>query len=313
MDKLLVAGIDTILGANLAAWLAQRFQVVGLSWGEPLSIAGCETATCEADSTDAPRKWIAAERPQWVVYCGPGAHSTWNLPAAPPPHADSVPVAGAWARAAQEFGCEFTVISSDAVFTGPWMFHRENGVCHCESTPARILRMIEKEATDVNPQTLLVRTNVFGFAPTSESSGLVETVLNAVTEGQSLALDCMRYATPILAADFAEILDRAYQAKLRGLHHLSGGERINPFRFACLLADQFGLPMSSLEAIETPLEQRRDFGAGETSLQSRRIRKALEVSLPLVREGLARLYEQHVSGYRDRFGALEPALAERVA
>jgi dTDP-4-dehydrorhamnose reductase len=313
VDKLLVAGIDTILGANLAAWLAQRYQVVGLSWSNSLAIAGCETAACERDSTDAARKWIASERPQWVVYCGPGAHSAWNVSATSAPHPESVHVAGTWARAAQEFGCEFTVISSDAVFTGPWMFHRENGTCFCESTPARILRMIEKEVTDVYPNTLLIRSNVFGFAPTPETAGMVETVLHAVTEGQPLALDCMRYATPILATDFAEILDRAYQSKLRGLHHLSGSERINPFRFACLLADQFGLPMSSLDAIETPLENRREFGAGETSLQSRRIRKALDVSLPLVREGLSRLYEQHVSGYLDRFGALEPLLAERVA
>ena len=140
MDKLLVAGVDTVLGANLAAWLAQRFQVIGLSWSDPQSIAGCTTAVCEPGSSDAARKWIAAERPQWVVYCGPGAKSSWDLPAAVP-HPECVQIAGTWAKAAQEFGCEFTLISSDAVFTGPWMFHRESSECWCESSPARILRM----------------------------------------------------------------------------------------------------------------------------------------------------------------------------
>lgn len=313
MEKLLVAGIDTIVGANLAAWLAQRFQVIGLSWADSLSIAGCETASCDPASTDAARTWIAAERPNWVVYCGPGAQSTWNLPEPPAPHPESVHVAGTWARAAQEFNAEFTVISSDAVFTGPWMFHRESAATFCDSSPAKILRMIEREVTEVNPNTLLVRTNVYGWSPSPANPGLVETVLNAVQDARPLALDCMRYATPILATDFADVLDRAYFHKLRGLHHLAGGERINPFRFACLLADQFGMSMSSLEALETSLEARHEFGQGETSLQSRRIRKALEVALPMVRDGLSRLYEQHVSGYRDRFGALEPTLAEQVA
>jgi len=41
----------------------------------------------------------------------------------------------------------------------------------------------------------------------------------------------MRHSTPILATDFAEILERAYQQKLRGTYHLAGAERINPFRF----------------------------------------------------------------------------------
>jgi dTDP-4-dehydrorhamnose reductase len=313
VDKLLVAGIDTILGANLAAWLANRFQVVGLSWQLPLSIAGCATATCDPDSPEAAHHWVAMERPNWIVYCGTPAQSVWNIPAPPAPKPESVYVAGTWARAAQEFGSEFTFVSSDAVFTGPWMFHRENGTCFCESTSARILRLLEKEVCDVNPNTLLVRTNAFGFAPRANEPGLVETILAALSEEQPVALDCMRHASPILATDFADILERAYFHKLRGVHHLAGGERINPFRFACLLADQFGLPLSTLAAIETPFEHRREYGTGESSLQSRRIRKALETPLPLIREGLGRLYEQSVSGYRDRFGGVTQGLAEKVA
>ena len=100
MDKLLVAGIDTVLGANLAAWLASRWHVVGLSWSEPLSIAGCETAVCDPGAADSARQWLASERPQWVVYCGVGANSCWNIPPLPAPRPDAVAAAGCWARAA---------------------------------------------------------------------------------------------------------------------------------------------------------------------------------------------------------------------
>jgi hypothetical protein len=82
---------------------------------------------------------------------------------------------------------------------------------------------------------------------------------------------------------------------------VGGGERVSPFRFGCLLADQFGLPLSGLAADLTRGGLGREFGSIETSLQSRRIRKALDLPLPLIREGLSRLHEQHVSGYRDRF------------
>jgi dTDP-4-dehydrorhamnose reductase len=313
VDKLLIAGVDTIVGANLAAWLAQRYQVVGLSGGESLTISGCETAQYNPAAGDAARQWIAAERPQWVVYCGAGAQSTWSLPPTPSPRPEAVAAAGAWAGAAREFESEFTLVSSDAVFTGPWMFHREGGTCFCESGPSKILRMIEKEVIDVAPEALIVRTNVFGWSPTHALPGLVETIVTAAQEGKSLTLDCMRHATPLLATDFAEILDRAYQQQLHGVYHLSGGERINPFRFACLLADEFGLPMAGIQPVETPIEHRREFGTGETSLQTRRIRKALEVPLPMIRDGLARLHEQHATGYRDRFGAAESLLIEKVA
>jgi dTDP-4-dehydrorhamnose reductase len=313
VDKLLVAGIDTIVGANLAAWLAHRYQVVGLSWSEAIAIAGCETAVCDPDSQKAARDWVASERPQWVVHCGIPAESVWNIPSPTLPRPESAPLAGAWARAAHEFQSEFCLISSDAIFTGPWMFHRENGTCFCDSQPARILRLLETEVIAVNPEALVVRTNVFGWSPAAASPGLVDTVVNVLQEGQALALDCMRHATPILATDFAEVLDRACQQKLRGVYHLAGSERINPFRFACLLASQFSLPMADLSAIETPFENQREYGAGETSLQTRRIRRALETPLPLIREGLTRLYDQHASGYRDRFGSVPHSVPEKVA
>src|SRR6516225_11098738 len=60
VDKLIVAGIDTILGANVAAWLAHRYQVIGLSWRVPLSIAGCGTAACDPDGLNAARHWVAS-------------------------------------------------------------------------------------------------------------------------------------------------------------------------------------------------------------------------------------------------------------
>lgn len=313
MDKILVAGIDTILGANLAAWLANRYDVVGLSWSKPLSIAGCETAACDPADVDAARQWIGAERPQWVVYCGPAATSSWNIPAPPAPRAEALSAATAWARAAAASRCELTLVSSDAVLTGPWMFHRESGTCFCNSSAARMLQMIEKEVSEICPESLIVRTNAFGWAPTPETTGLVESILSGLQEQQPIELDCMRHGTPILATDFAEVLERAYQHRLHGLFHLAGGERVNPFRFGCLLADQFGLSTSSLIAAEADASDRKAFGAGETSLQTRRIRKALDMPLPLLREGISRLHDQFISGYLDRFSAGAPRVVEKVA
>jgi dTDP-4-dehydrorhamnose reductase len=313
VDKLLVAGINTTVGANIAAWLALRYQVVGLSFGPPLSIANCETAECDPASAESVHRWVASQRPQWIVYCGPGALSSWDLPATAAPPADAVARAGFWARAALEFDAELSAVSSDAIFTGPWMFHRENGQCYCESPSAKILRLIEREVIDACDKALVVRTNAFGISPVSDQPGLVETCIQSLQDGTPLALDCMRHATPILATDLAEILDRAYQQRLRGVFHIGGGERINPFRFGCLLADQFCLPTSSLEAIETPFEHRRDYGAGECSLQTRKLRKTLDLPLPLVREGLIRLHELHASGYRDRFAPAGSSVPEKVA
>lgn len=311
MDRLLIAGVDTVLGANLGAWLANRCHVTGLSWNHELSIDGCEMI--ESDSpTTPPAAWISNEQPDWVVFCGPGAESCWNSTGAPARGEWAVAAAN-WARTAADWKAEFTLMSADAVFTGPWMFHRETGSCFCESPAAKALRAIEQATVDANPHSLIVRTNVFGWSPVPERPGLAERILDALASEQPLQLDCLRHATPILATDLAEILDAARQQKLSGIYHIGGGERINPFRFACLIADQFGLPLGTLTPADTQGADRRAFGAGETSLQSRRIRKSLEMPLPLIREGIARLHEQHASGYRDRFLPAAELVQQRAA
>src|SRR5258707_14316951 len=79
VDKLLVAGIDTIVGANLAAWLANRYQVVGLSWIDSLAIAGCETATCHPGAAPSARHGVPSQRPQPAAYWAAPAEPGWSI------------------------------------------------------------------------------------------------------------------------------------------------------------------------------------------------------------------------------------------
>jgi dTDP-4-dehydrorhamnose reductase len=52
------------------------------------------------------------------------------------------------------------------------------------------------------------------------------------------------------------------------------------------------------------------FGEGESSLQTKEIRKELCVAMPLLSEGLVRLREQSESGYRDRLKLSQPQRPE---
>ena len=300
MDKLLIAGVDSVVGGNLAAWLSSRWEVAGLSWEHPLQIAECRVALARERGTN-PQAWQGEGKPQWVVFCGPSAESSWEVPSGSGSAARWSELAAQWARAARDWQVPMTLISSDAVFTGPWMFHRENGTCFCDSPQAVGYRQMEQAVLEANPQALVVRTQAFGWSPVAGRTGLPERVVETLVAGGAVRLDCQRHATPILATDLADVLELARQKSLSGVYHVGGGERVSPFRFGCLLADQFGLPLSGLAADLTRGGLGREFGSIETSLQSRRIRKALDLPLPLIREGLSRLHEQHVSGYRDRF------------
>jgi len=313
VDKLVVAGVDTILGGNIAAWFADRYDVVGLSFGKRVRVQGCETLQCPSRDPEAIQNWIASERPQWIIFCGPWTETAWsgqqdwadgNRPA------DMV---RPWAAGAAAIGCNCMVMSSDAVFTSPWMFHDEESTNFCTSRPAQALLKMEQVVAETNPDAMIIRSHVFGWAPTSETEGFIEQTLTQMYSGRRMNLDCIRHATPILATDLAEVLEQAYDACLSGLYHIGGAERLNPYRLGTLLANQFGCPYTPSAPLEPLTERSAEFGLGETSLQSLKIRKALAISLPLVSEGLERLHAQSLSGYRDLFGATTAMTEESIA
>lgn len=311
MTTILVVGIDTTVGANIAAHLTDTHAVVGLSCGGPIAIENCETELC-GTSADASARHIEATRPDWIVYCGPESRSCWESGVAERLNDKSAQSAANWAGAARQAECRFTMISSDAAFTGPWIFHDEESLAVCRSEEATKIREAEKQVREACPDALIVRTNAFGWSP-SGNGGWVETLLQRIESRRNVDCDCVHHATPILATDLADIIERAWQEELSGVYHIAGAERVSPLQFAQRLADQFDLPWLNVRREQSLTERPEGFGAGETSLQTKKIRKALCVAMPMLSEGLARLQAQQINGFRDRLAPSGARTAAKVA
>ncbi len=195
----------------------------------------------------------------------------------------------------------------------PRMFHEEDSPGLCHSLQAITIRAAEDQVREVSPEATIVRTNVFGWSPNHKRSGWVETMLAEIEAKRIVSQDHIRHSTPILATDLAEILERAHQEHLEGTYHVGGAERVSPLKFAQRLADQFDRPWLALRRETTLNEAAHGFGAGECSLQTKKIRKALCVAMPLLSEGLARLEAQHVNGYRERLTGASTSVQLRAA
>ena len=311
MNTILVVGVDTTVGANCASRLADKRSVVGLSSHRSVSVDGCDTQLFDNENPSEAESWLSDVRPARVLYCGPEARSCWDPETADHMTAGSVAAAARWASASQAAGAEFTMISSDAVFTGPWIFHDEESLAVCRSAQATAIREAEKQIREACPESLIVRTNAFGWSPTNDG-GWIERLLSTVENRRTVDADCIRHATPILATDLAEIIDRAWQEELTGVFHIAGAERVSPMQFAQRLADQFDLPWLSLRREQSLVELPQGFGVGETSLQTKKIRKALCVAMPMLSEGLARLHTQRY-GDMDSVPVDESHVTARVA
>ncbi len=293
MERLLVTGIDHPLGSNLALALVERFEVLGLYSQDAIECG--EFATSHADPgnrlllDELGQDW----RPQWIIHCGPLSSSSWDATGSEQLPEQEPRMVAQWAKLADELSARLTVISSDVVFSGPRMFHEEMSPAHNPSPRAAQVRAMERALEHTSA--LVIRTHAYGWSPVPDHADFAQRAYESLVSGRPVEADGRRHATPILATDLAELLVRAYEKRIEGLHHLSGAERTSPFRFVSQLATAFGLhaPNESSTATSTSTD-------GETSLNSKRARRVLEMATPMLREGLNRFAEQAQQGWRNR-------------
>lgn len=297
MDSVLIIGAETVAGANCAVVFSERFRVVGVTARPDVRIEGCEMRTCKSHDAATTRQLIQQVQPKWIVFCGSVARSTWDYEA--DDSSDDVAAIG-WASAAKEAGIAFTFLSSDAVFTGPWISHSEEDENYCETPRAKQIRRIEDDILSKNDEALIVRTNVFGWSPVANCSSFAERLVADLTAAKANSTDFIRHASPLLATDLAKMLLQAFDADTIGLLHLSGGERTNPYNFAMRLASACNLPRPQLPETVSLTEPAVGFGLGETTLDCSLARELLGVRLPLIEDCLQGLIAQQSNGHREK-------------
>ena len=234
MERLLVTGIDRPVGIDLALVLAEHCDVLGVYRDQVIETSdlrtACWNAAGGASLAELTRDW----RPQWILHCGPLATANWDpVPTADDAAREVEAIAQLTALAAAQ-SARLTVLSSDAVFAGPRMFHDESSEVTATSRWAATVRALEQQLTVRD--TLVVRTHAYGWSPVSERAGFAERIWRGLSAGALAGVDGRRHATPILATDLAELLWRAHEVRLSGLCHLAGAERTSPYHFAYVLA-----------------------------------------------------------------------------
>ena len=294
MEKLLVVGIESVVGSNVALALADRFEILGLYETDAVRFSGFETAHCDAEDTDQLKSLARDFHPQWILHCGPLSASAWDLSTRRISAQGQAQPAKVLADLNDVIGSRLTVVTTDAVFAGPRMFHDEHAATTSATPAAAHAQNLEGilQSTDA----LVVRTHAYGFGPSDATRSFAAEVWDALTSQRAMELDGLRHATPILATDLAPMLLRAYERRLQGLYHVPGAERTSPLRFATELASVCGFAAPKIRSADDSKPDTNE----ETSLASRRARRALEMSMPMLHEGLVRFATQAEDGWRTR-------------
>ena len=67
MNSVLIAGVESVAGGNLAAVLQKSFQVTGVTLRSGIQIENCRILKSQANDLAGIQQLIRSERPDWIV------------------------------------------------------------------------------------------------------------------------------------------------------------------------------------------------------------------------------------------------------
>lgn len=141
-------------------------------------------------------------------------------------------------------------ISTDYVFDGQAGPYQEDDPVHPLSVYGRTKRESELVLEDSGLPYLILRTNVV-FDYTRTRASFVKWVVDSLREGKPIRVVDDQWNNPTWTHDLAEKLRGLILAEARGLYHYGGGDYLNRFRFAHLIAERFRLDKTLIQRIKT--------------------------------------------------------------
>lgn len=306
MATLVVTGAQRPVAANLAVVLSSAFDVIAVS--DPahhsanpaqghLQLQNCQVVqTTNAAQLSHVIRDLA---PDAVLHCGVLSEGAWR-PLRMDPNTDSAVICAA-AQAACHVEAHFTMLSTDAIFDRPSIFHAESSAAQSRLAP--MIRSLETAALEWGG--LVVRTHALAWGTGHGSSTLGDDLYSTVSGGGRLGILPGHYATPVLADELAGGWLRAFERRLRGVLHLGGTERVSQLRFARRLAAQIGADRGSDELFLLPTGVTSTPNKplhGETSLCSRQARDLLGWRPAFLADTIGALAAQRHTGRWEALG-----------
>lgn len=297
----LITGASGFLGANLGIALEGHGRRIGVTRaGETPS--GFDTAIAgDLAAAEALAAQIGNVRPDIVVHAA--AMASHEQCEQHPGQAERINAhaTGVLAKAAAKAGSRFVYISTDAVFDGERGNYKEDD----PPSPTSVYGLT-KLAGEVLAQevadTLIVRTNFFGWSPSGHRS-ILEFFVNELTAGHQVRGFTDFTTTSAYAQVLAETIRDLVTRGAIGTFHVTSPDSLTKYAFGVAVAEQFGLDSGLISPTTADIHPPRN---GDISLDVTNVQAFLDRPLPTQVEGIRRAHED-ASTLRQRLTARSQA------
>ncbi len=298
--RILITGASGLLGLNLALELARKHIVFGQVNSQPLQTDLFQVVKTNLLAPDAVQRLLEQTNPEWVIHCA--AMANIDACEAEPIQAREIntEIPRKLAEHVARGGARLLHVSTDAVFDGIRGNYTEEDTPNPLSIYAQTKLEGERAVSEVNPDAIVARVNMYGWSLTGKRS-LAEFFFYNLQAGKRVMGFTDVFFCPLLVNDLADIFIRMVIAGLKGLYHVVSGECVSKYRFGIRIAQRFGLDenlISPTSVYESGLLAAR---SPNLTLRTDKISHVLKIEdtyiLPNISTGLEHFYTLYQQGY----------------
>lgn len=187
---------------------------------------------------------------------------------------------------------KFIYISTDSVFDGAKGNYSENDAPNPVNYYAESKLAGEQVAMRNNPNSIIIRTNIYGFNYIPGKS-LIEWALNSLSKYQPITGFSDVFFNPLYTKQLAKaIYEIIENIAFKGIINIAATEQINKFDFLVLLAKTFNLPLHLIRPGSANSVQFSAPRPKNTSLNVELMRKNFELDLSVL-QGMKELRDDY--------------------
>lgn len=244
-DKILITGGSGMLGSNLSFLWANDFEVASVDTN-PMPLPNVRSFCLDLRDGLKTKKTVREIFPQVIIhtaaltnvdYCEANPREAYLL---------NVEATRNLLEACRDIGRQFVYISTDFVFDGVKGRYNEDDKTNPLNVYGKTKLEGERAVIESGLNFLVVRTSIYGWNVLPKES-FVETIINRLRQGQALTPFADQEFTPIYTETLGEIILDLLKRQKNGLYHIASSEIVSKYKFATLVAEEFGLQTKLLQ------------------------------------------------------------------
>ena len=198
------------------------------------------------------------------------------------------------ARACALRGIQLAHISTDHLFRGDRAFLDEEAPIDPINSYGRTKAEAEVRVHDAYPESLMIRTNFYGWGPGYRPS-FSDWVLNNLKMKHPITLFNDIFYTPIYIERLVQMVHELLKRGAMGTYNVASDERVSKYDFGMQLASTFGLDENLISASSVHSQPNRVVRPNDMSLSNKKVSKELGIHVGGIKQHLLLMKQSHNS------------------